>query len=153
MSEKSHKLQLSRLPENEGQGENIPRPKAFIVTGMLDEIRHEGGCFCLLLEGNSRLPGRLNTEFLDVETLRPLWGKQTTVEGMVHFKVDGQPRLIEARRITSALEGDRVFKKIPERRQKLGSFFKRPTRAADIDNLAAAWPDNESVEELLAELD
>lgn len=135
------------------QIENIPHPKAFIVTGMLDEIKHGGGRFRLLLEGNSYILGRLNTDFLDVEALRTLWGRSTTVEGMVHFKVNGQPRLIEARKISPRLEGDCVFEKMPESEQKLGSFFKRPTRAADIDNLAAAWPEDESIEELLAELD
>lgn len=135
------------------QIESIPHPKPFVVTGMLDEIKHGGGRFRLLLEGNSYILGRLNTDFLDVETLRTLWGRPTTVEGMVHFKVNGQPRLIEARKISPSLEGDYVFEKIPESSQKLGSFFKRPTRAADIDNLAAAWPEDESIEELLAELD
>ena len=120
---------------------------------MLDEIRHGGGCFRLLLEGNSYILGRLNADFLDIEALRPLRGRPTTVEGVVHFKVNGQPRLIEASKINSCLEGDRIFEKIPEDRRSLGSFFKRPTRAADIDNLATAWPEDESIEELLAELD
>ena len=135
------------------QIENMPRPKAFVVTGMLDEIEHGGGRFRLLLEGNSYILGRLNADFPDVEALRTLRGRPTTVEGMVHFKVNGQPRLIEARKISPGLEGDCVFEKMPESGQKLESFFKRPTRAADIDNLAAAWPGDESVEELLAELD
>ena len=135
------------------QLESMPRPKAFVVTGMLDEIKHGGGRFRLLLEGNSYILGRLNADFPDVEALRTLRGRPTTVEGMVHFKVNGQPRLIEARKISPRLEGDCVFEKMPESGQKPESFFKRPTRAADIDNLAAAWPGDESVEELLAELD
>ena len=134
------------------QIESIPHPKAFVVTGILEEIKH-GGRFRLLLEENSYILGRLNTDFLDVEALRTLRGRPTTVEGMVHFKVNGQPRLIEARKISPGLEGDCVFEKMPESEQKPESFFKRPTRAADIDNLAAAWPGDESVEELLAELD
>ena len=136
-----------------GQVENIPPPKAFAVTGMLDEIRHGGGRFRLLLEGNSYIPGRLNTGFLDIEALRPLRGKPTTVEGVVHFKVNGQPRLIEASKIGSRLEGDHVFEKMPEGSRNLGSFLKRPTQAADLDNLATAWPDDESIEEILADLD
>lgn len=135
------------------QIENIPHPRAFIVTGMLDEIKHGGGRFRLLLEGNSYILGRLNTDFLDVEALRSLWGKQTTVEGMVHFKVNGQPRLIEARKISSCIAGDHVFEKMPEAEQNLESFFRRPTQAAELDNLSNAWPEDESIEELLAELD
>lgn len=132
---------------------NIPPPKAFIVTGMLDEIRHEGGRFRLLLEGNSYILGRLNTDFPDVEALRFLWGKPATVEGMVHFKVNGQPRLIEARKISPRLEGDHVFEQVPEVEQDIESFLRGPARAADPKNLAGAWPGDESIEELLAELD
>lgn len=135
------------------QIENIPSPKAFIVTGMLDEIKHGGGRFRLLLEGNSYILGRLNPDFLNVEALRAFLGNQTTVEGVVHFKVNGQPRLIEARKISPHIEGDYVFEKVPEGEQKLESFFRRPTRAVDLDNLADAWPEDESIEELLAELD
>jgi hypothetical protein len=46
------------------------------------------------------LLGRLHTEFLSGESLRPLWGHPATVEGMVHFKLNGQPRFIEARKIS-----------------------------------------------------
>ena len=59
---------------------NIPTPKSFIVSGRLDEIKHGNGRFRLLVSEKSALFGRLDAS-LSVEALRPLWGKQTTVEG------------------------------------------------------------------------
>ena len=135
------------------QVKNIPHPKAFVVAGMLDEIKHGGGRFRLLLEKNSYILGRLNTDFLDVETLRFLWGKPTTVEGMVHFKVNGQPRLIEARKISARVEGDDVFEEMPSGNQDMERVIKTSGKIADPKSLAGAWPGDEPIEELLAELD
>ena len=78
---------------------DIPPPRSFVVSGRLDEIKHGNGRFRLSVRRKSALFGRLDTAALSLETLRPLWGKQTTVEGMVHFKANGEPRYIEARRI------------------------------------------------------
>ena len=140
------------------QIENIPPARAFIVTGKLNEIKHGEGRFRLLLERNSYIIGRLNTNFLDIEALRSFWGKQTTVEGVVHFKVNGQPRLIEAHKISAHIEGDEVFQGMPMRvgrniehmgRVLEGSYLK----AAPPKDFAGVWPDDESIEELLADLD
>ncbi len=135
------------------QVKNIPLPKAFIVTGMLDEIKHGGGRFRLLLGRNSYILGRLNADFLDVEALRFLWGKPTTVEGTVHFKVNGQPRLIEARKISARVEGDEVFEEMPTRKQDMERVLRASAQVADPKDLAGAWPGDEPIEELLAELD
>ena len=135
------------------QVSNIPPPKAFVVTGMLDEIKHGGGRFRLLLEKNSYILGRLNADFLDVEALRFLWGKPTTVEGIVHFKVNGQPRLIEARKISSRIEGDDVFAEMPVGNRDTQRVSMASAKTADPKDLAGAWPGEEPIEELLAELD
>ena len=135
---------------------DIPTPKSFIVSGRLDEIKHGNGRFRLLVSEKSALFGRLDAS-LSVEALRPLWGKQTTVEGMVHFKANGQPRLIEARRISGWLEKDVVFEEMPSvevqkshnpfpvQRKQVGGF--------DPIELAGAWPGDEPIEDLLAQLD
>ena len=135
----------------------IPAPKAFIVSGRLDEIKHGGGRFRLLLDTDSQLLGRLRPDSLDAEVLRPLWGKPTTVEGMVHFKASGQPRLIEAYRMSVCAEGDDVFKEMPsventEKQSFIVAQVER-VRSADPLELAGAWPGDEPIDELLAQLD
>ena len=97
---------------------SIPPPKSYIVSGTLDEIKYGGGRFRLLLGRSGQLLGKLHPDLLDTEVLRPLWGNPTTVEGLVHFKANGQARWIEARRMSGRAEGDRVFEVIHRRKVK-----------------------------------
>ena len=137
----------------QNQLKSIPSPKAFIVSGMLDEIRHGGGRFRLLLGRNSQLLGRLHNDFPDIEALRPLWGKLTTVEGIVHFKANGQPRLIEARRMRSSVEGDRIFEELPMNIEGGTEKILERFRSTDVSKLEGSWPGDESIEELMSLLD
>ena len=136
---------------------DIPAPKSFVVSGRLDEIKHGNGRFRLLVSRKSALFGRLDTAALSLEALRPLWGKQTTVEGMVHFKANGEPRFIEARRISSQIEGDNVSEEMPSaeiRKSKdLFPVQRKQAGAFDPIELAGGWPGDEPIEELLAQLD
>lgn len=135
----------------------IPTPRAFIVSGRLDKIEHDAGRFRLLVNRDSSLLGRLDPDSLDIEALRPLWGKQTTVEGMVYFKVNGQPRLIEARRIGSYAERDVIFEEMPAAEipgaRGMTPDQKKQARSFDPMELWGTWPGDESIEELLADLD
>ena len=135
---------------------DIPTPRSFIVSGRLDEIKHGNGRFRLLVSEKSALFGRLDAS-LGVEALRPLWGKQTTIEGMVHFKANGQPRLIEARRISARLESDSIFEEMPsvevQRPRVLFSVQRKQVKGFDPIELAGAWPGDEPIEDLLAQLD
>ena len=135
----------------------IPEPRAFVVSGRLDEIKHGNGRFSLLVNEQDRIFGRLDPTSLDVESLRSLWGKQTTVEGIVHFKADGQSRLIEARRISTRLKGDSVFEEVPsvasQEPHDLFPQYDTKFQVFDPIELAGAWPGNEPLEDLLAQLD
>jgi hypothetical protein len=136
----------------------LPEPRAFIVHGKLDEIRHSGGRFRLLLDNGLQLLGRLHAEFLNGESLRPLWGHAATVEGMVHFKLNGQPRFIEARKISAPAAGDEIFSSLPMVPARLSQdslFPELAQRPRDADPMAlwGAWPGEEPLEELMAQLD
>lgn len=141
----------------EARSKAIPSPKAFIVSGRLDKIEHDAGRFRLLVNPHSALLGRLDPNALNVESLRPLWGKQTTIEGMVHFKANGQPRLIEARRVGSRVEGDAIFEEMPAAEipgaPVLTREQERRAKSFDLMKLWGTWPGDEPVEELLAQLD
>ena len=105
-------LEASTCAKIEERLDLIPVPRAFVVSGRLDEIGHGLGRFRLLM-GRASLQGRLDRSHLDVELLRPLWGKRATVQGIVHFKSNGQPRFVEARRISARAEGDKIFETMP----------------------------------------
>ena len=126
---------------------DIPAPRSFVVSGTLDEIKHGNGRFRLLVNKKSTLFGRVDATSLSVEALRPLWGKQTTLEGMVHFKANGEPRLIEARRISSQLKGDSVFEEMPsveiKKSQDLFPVQRKEVGAFDPIELAGTWPGDE----------
>ena len=134
----------------------IPAPRAYIVTGRLDEIKYGYKRFRLLVGNNSVLLGRLGAP-LSVEALRPQWGKQTTIEGMVHFKANGQPRLIEARRISDHLGTDEVFEEIPKASIQESliplSIERKQERSFDPIELEDKWPGAENIEDLLTQLD
>ncbi len=137
---------------------SIPPPRSFIVSGRLDQIKYGGGRFRLLLGRNDQLLGKLHPDLLDTEVLRPLWGNPTTVEGLVHFKANGQARWIEARRMSGSAEGDSVFEQIPsaegeEALDPVRAQRRRRVLSSDPILLAGAWPGNEPIDELLAQLD
>lgn len=136
---------------------DIPTPEARIVSGRLEEISFEKGAFRLLVNQKLYLSGRICNESLDVEALRPLWGKPITIEGMVHFKTNGEARLIEARRIGKRLETDGVFEEMPsvEVQHPFDLFSDKIEQVRDFDpiELSGAWPGDEPIEELLDQLD
>jgi len=136
----------------------IPASRAFVVSGRLDEIRHGLGRFRLLMGVRRSLPGQLDRSQLDVELLRPLWGKLATVQGTVHFKPNGQARFIEARRISPRADGDVVFESMPVAKAALqevplSDAPAKTIRRVDPMVLWGAWPGDEPIEELLAQLD
>ena len=153
------KFQLSessfeRIAERKRQ---LPDTKAFIVSGNLDEIKHSAGRFRLFLLNGQKLLGRVHPEFLEGELLRHLWGKEVTVEGMVHFKANGQARLIDARKLSLKAEGDEIFEVLPSVSNKHAQsdlFLEQvvTSKAADSMILWGAWPGDEPIEELMAEL-
>ena len=136
----------------------IVAPKAFVVSGWLDEIKYGGDRgFRLWLPEGCHLPGRLHPDFLDIESLRPLWGKRITVEGMVHFKANGLPRFIKARRVSRFTEGDVCFEETPvmdiPKSQGLTPAQGRQARSSNFMELWGSWPGEEPIDELLAQLD
>ena len=136
---------------------DTPKPRSFIVSGRLDEIEQGNGRFRLVVGQSAALFGRVDPTSMDVEALRPLWGKHTTVEGIVHFKVNGKPRHIEAHRISIYQRGDNVFEEMStvdiEDSQDLLSVIRKESEVFDPIQLAGAWPGDEPIEVLLAQLD
>lgn len=134
----------------------LPKPQAFILSGKLDEIQHSGGRFQLVLKDGQTLPGRLHAEYLEEESLRPLWGHSVTVEGIVYFKANGKPRAIDARRIGAFEEGDQVFEYLPRvapgLQEVLFPELISEARRADPMKLWGTWPGDEPIEDLLEEL-
>ena len=150
MNTRRYQLRLSGLRENKG------RIRAFIISGWLEEIQQDSGRFFLGLGDGRKIFGRLQSDQLDIEVLRSLWGKRVTVQGMVHFKANGQPRLIEAHRLRPYQDRDAVFEELPStempKSRGLTRIQEKQARSFNVLSLCGAWPGNEPVEELLARL-
>ena len=150
-------LDTDVFPRVENRLRDIPVPRASIVSGRLDEIAHGSGRFRLELDNGSKILGQLQREMLDIESLRPLWGKHATVQGMIYFKINGQPRLIKASRLRARSAGDNLFGTLPPapNLHPLGINKMRRSRAGAFDplDLAGTWPGDEPINELLAQLD
>ena len=153
---RSARLDGSASVRHEERLKDIPPSRACIVSGRLDGIEYDAGRFRLVVNRSSSLPGKLASAALNVEMLRPLWGRRVTVEGMVRFRSDGRPQLIDARRIREFTEGDAVFEELPSAEiptsRGLTPAEERQARSADFMRLWGAWPGDEPIEELLAQL-
>ncbi len=101
--------------------------------------------------------GNLHPDALDIEVLRCKWGKMVTVDRMVYFKSDGNPRNIEARRISDYVEGDRLFEKLPKVKDDdprgFDSSLYCHIRSSDPLEIIGQWPRHETIADILAELD
>lgn len=132
-------------------------PQAFVLTGRLDRIRRNGGRFRLHLRDGRSLPGRLDLEEVGVETLHRFRDREVSVTGMVHFQPDGTPRHIVARHLTPDTEADDTFEPLPwsvaPGAPVLSPEFEKQAREFDRDSIKGAWPGDETIEELLDQLD
>lgn len=134
----------------------LPPARGFIVTGRLDSIEHDDGRFLLRLKDGSFLRGQLDAGAVDREVLRSLRGTDATVTGVVHFRADGSPRAMLAQHMMSRVDRHEAFDR-PPRGHVPGAATIPPevverARNFDWDALKGAWPGDETIEELLAEL-
>ena len=137
------------LPED-----SIPNPRAYVVSGILDQITHKDeGHFRLVFKEGENLVGRVDPECLEVECLRPHWGMAITIQGIVSFRSDGEAKSILARRINARAKGDGVFEKLPKQGKLIDADLERKSQAFDPMIIVGKWPGDESIEELLAMLD
>ena len=132
--------------------QSIPKQQTFIVSGRLDRVNYKSRNFYLSIGQNSKILGRLQPKSLDIEDLRQFWGKPVTIEGMVHFKVDGKPRIIEARKICARSEGDELFEELPEIRPLFSKTDEYRAQSFNIRDIFGTWPGDETIEELMATL-
>ncbi len=137
--------------------ERPPPPQAFVLTGRLDRIRRDSGRFRLRLRDGRSLPGRLDLEEVGIETLLRFRDREVSVTGMVHFHADGTPRRIVARHLTPDTEADDTFEPLPwsvaPGAPVLSPEFEKQAREFDWDSIKGAWPGDETIEELLDQLD
>ena len=141
-------LEKGKLDQAVRRSAEIVKPRAYVVSGILDRIEHKEEKFLLRVDGHKPLMGQINSENLNVELLRSLWGKPTTIEGIVHFKANGEPRFIWARRIGKKSSKHDLYERLPTGVEK---DARRLSKAANfkLKKLWGKWPGDETYEELM----
>lgn len=133
----------------------IPDPRAVVVSGLFNVIEHAGGRFQLQLQSGEKITGMIEPEYLKLEDMRNLWGKQATIKGIAHFQPSGKIRFIKAEVIKSFEAGEEIFKVAPQSQMPLDvteSIRKTQTHRRPLMEIWNKWPGEESIDELLSVL-
>lgn len=134
---------------------DTPEPTALVLSGQFDMIQHSSRKFQLLLTNGSVIPGTINSEILNAETMREFWGKKVTIKGMVHFNPGRKVRLLQAQTIKAAENGEELFEKMPSAPKPVALFdseLPRLSVAPALEEIWGKWPGDEPIDELLASL-
>lgn len=149
------RLNLDVLAKVERLRIRTPDAKTFVVAGLLNQIEHSEKRFTLVLRDGQIIKGRIDEATLTDESLRKYWGKNVSIKGLVHFRPNGRPKMIEAHLIKLQEEGEQVFEQLPLV-QTDTEFVNSVRSSADhgdwINAIWAKWPGDEPIEELLQEL-
>ncbi len=134
----------------------IPEQQKVILSGMFNEIEHSEGKFRLKLYTGITITGEIDKEFIDKESMRLLWGKMATVRGVAEFKPNKEIRYIKADLIKQYEENENILLNNTAQEEPL-LLFEKPQPFKQIKNplkeLWGSWPGDESIEELLKELE
>jgi len=138
----------SDVPRIEYLRDRTPPSRATRLTGRLDTISATRADIVLLLDDGSRLPARLDTPA--PRSLGPLFDRDVTVSGTVHFNPSGRPRHLSVDEISSATQTDGVFRRLPVARERAKLFDAVPQDAGSgVNAFFGTWPGEESDDDLL----
>ena len=146
-------LKLDDFKKIEMLEENTPEPNKVTVNGKLDEMKHSKSRVVILTS-----EGAVNAFIKDqqvIDKLAGYFGKELTVKGTAHYRPGGRLSHIEIQEFAEPNETDKYFSKVPNAmtaRQQL--LFQLKTRGNNtLADLVGKWPSEESVEEILNDLD
>jgi hypothetical protein len=134
----------------------IPEPQAFMLAGHLEMVAYNSKKFQMTLPDGQVIQGKINDEFMSIEDLRHLWGKKVSAKGIVSFRPSGRIRLLEAQMLKPMEQGEEIFANVPVVQTQL-EFVKQiqteATRHDWLKDIWGKWPGDESVEEIMEEIE
>jgi hypothetical protein len=134
----------------------IPDPQAFMLAGRLEEVAYSRKRFRLDMADGQVIQGQIDEEFVDVEVLRKLWGKKVSIKGIVSYKPSGKIRMLEAQMLKLMEEGEEVFETAPVIQTEFEftrQLTTESTRRNWLDDIRGKWPGDESIDDLMKELE
>ncbi len=104
------------------------------------------------MKNGETLQGKIDEEFISLEQMRKLWGRQVTIKGVLHYQASGKPSFLEAQLIQALQPGDEIFEKIDTPKSVAQILTEVESEMAGRDVVAeiwGKWPGDESIEEIL----
>ncbi len=135
---------------------SIPESRKIILSGFIDVIEHHAGRFKLNLENGEKIQGEIDRSILDSEVMRDHWGKKVTVRGMADYKPNGKVRFLRADLLKPFEESEKLFEEYmiyEQPRELVYQISKNKSDVSPLKEIWGKWPSEESIEQILTELD
>jgi hypothetical protein len=134
--------------------ESIPEAQEIIINGIVEELK-----FSKLRVGIATKDGFVNailSEELEPVDISKYWGKELTISGNMYFQPNGKPSFIYIERIFSPDISDKYFSKTPRKEtveQQIQTKLKQQKHTNRLKEIVGQWPSDETIEEILKDLD
>lgn len=128
--------------------ESIPDPTRVLISGKLDEMKVSKGR--LGLQTNEGLVYIYTTNSETLTSIREFLGKDITINGIGHFKPNGEVSFVDILDFDEYKISDKYFNKKPKALNSVQQVFfqvKENKKRNPISELLGNWPGNESEEE------
>jgi hypothetical protein len=134
--------------------DSIPEPQEIVINGVVEELKYSK-----LRVGIATKQGLVNavlSEELEPVDISKYWGKELTIAGRMHFLPSGKPSFIYIERIFTPDEFDTYFSKPVNKlniEQQIQKKLKLQKHSNLLSDLVGQWPGEESIEDILKDLD
>ncbi|MBU0559498.1 MAG: hypothetical protein KKG93_07980 [Bacteroidetes bacterium] len=134
--------------------ESIPAPSKVVINGKLDEMKYSKGKLVLITS-----KGNVNSFIKDktlIEEVVAFMGKEITVSGVGHYKPSGQLSFVKIIEFSEPGKNDKIFSRTPVAmnvEQQILFQLKEGKKKNSLADIVGKWPGDESLEEILEELD
>lgn len=133
----------------------IPESRTVALSGFFNMIEHDHRRFQLKLNNEQNVDGYLDPKFIDIEDMRPLWGKRVTVKGRALFKPSGRIQSVDVQKVRVFEVGDEILGNFPQAQGQFKfseEFIRKQNAQAALKKVWGKWPGEESMDEILEAL-
>lgn len=134
--------------------DSFPEPQEIVINGVVEELKYSK-----LRVGIATKQGLVNavlSEELEPMDISKYWGKELTIAGRMHFLPSGKPSFIYIERVFNPDEFDEYFSK-PVSKLNIDQQIQKKIKAQKHTNLLGdiigQWPGDESIDDILKDLD
>lgn len=134
--------------------DSFPEPQEIVINGVVEELKYSK-----LRVGIATKQGLVNavlSEELEPMDISKFWGQELTIAGRMHFLPSGKPSFIYIERAFKPDEFDSYFSKPVNKlniEQQIQKKIKHQKHTNLLGDLVGQWPSEESIEDILKDLD